>query len=83
MIRFVLWCRFALVLFGFHDAWFGLVLWMCDVVVCKIREICDVDWLGFLFYCCGVAFVLFQVVWFGLISFDVSCLVSIGFVWVL
>ena len=31
----------------------------------------------------GVAFVLFQVVWFELITCDVSRLVCIGFVWVL
>ena len=45
-----MWCRFALVLFGFRDAWFGLVLWMCDVVErLKIREI-NVMWIGIYWY---------------------------------
>ena len=71
----VLWYSFALVLFGFRDAWFGLVLWMFDVV-CETREI-RVMWIGW--DSCSivvrVAFILFQVVWFGLISCDAVCLV--------
>ena len=60
LIRISSWYRFALVSFGFHDAWFGLVLWICDVVV-RLGEYVYVDWLGFLFCCGGICFGL---VWF-------------------
>ena len=45
---------------------------MCDAIVCETSEmwLCGVYWLGFLCYWGGVSFILFRVLWFGLISCD-------------
>ena len=81
MVRFGSVVCFALVLFGFPDAWFGLVLWMCDVVS-EIREIC-VMWMGWDFVLLWWGFLCSCLEWYGLIRFGSVVLFCISFIRVL